>query len=123
MNPPHISSFHMLMCVNSLYYISLYCSRVKNRRGRPRVVSRLNATKRPSKVNRRPRRKPGINSNVHGSNTETYRMGKMKQHTGAHVKDSEQKDCSSSCRAGIMISSGEEVVRHIHSSCNDVGSR
>jgi len=104
----------MLMCINSLYYVSLYCSRVKNRRGRPRVVSRLNATKRPSKANRRPRRKPGINSNVHGSNTETYCMGKMKQHTGAHMKDSEQKDCSSSCRVGIMISSGEEVVRHIH---------
>ena len=104
----------MLVCINSSYYISLYCSRVKNRRGRPRVVSRLNATKRPSKVNRRPRRKPGISSIVHGSNTETYRMGKMKQHTGAHVKDSERKDSSSSCRVGIMISSGEEEVRHIH---------
>jgi hypothetical protein len=67
-------------------------------------------------VNRRPGRKPGISSNVHGSNTETYRMGKMKQHTGVHVKDSEQKDCSSvassSSRGGIMISRGEEVVRH-----------
>ena len=72
-------------------------------------------------MNRRPRRKQGISSNVHGSNTETYRMGKIKQHIGAHVKDSERKDCSSSCRAGIMISSGEEVVRHIHlSHHNDV---
>lgn len=75
-------------------------------------------------MNRRPRRKPGISCNLHGSNTETYRMGKMKQHTGAQVKDSEQKDCSSSSRVGIMISSGEEVVRHIHlSHYNDVGSR
>lgn len=110
----------MLMCIKSLYYISFYCSRVKNRRGRPRVVSRLHTNKGPSKVNRRPRRKPGISSNVHVSNTETYRMGKMKQHAGVHVKDSEQKDCSSSCRVGIMISSGEEVVRRIRLSYNDV---
>ena len=44
-------------------------------------------------------------------------MGKMKQRTDAHVKDSEQKDfsclTSSSTRVGIMVSRGEEVVRHI----------
>jgi hypothetical protein len=107
----------MLIYINSLYYVCVYPNRGKNRRGRPRVLSKLHATKRPSKVNRRPGRKPGFSSNVHGSSTKTYHMGKMKQCTDAHVKDSEQKDfsglTSSSTRVGIMVSRGEEVVRHI----------
>lgn len=79
-------------------------------------------------MNRRPGRKPGISSNVHGSNTETYRMGKKKQHVAVHAKDLEQKDSSSvtssSSRVGIMISRGEEVVRHSHlSHGNDVQNR
>jgi hypothetical protein len=55
-------------------------------------------------------------------------MGKKKQHVAVHAKDLEQKDSSSvtssSSRVGIMISRGEEVVRHSHlSHGNDVQNR
>jgi hypothetical protein len=101
-----------------LYYLSLDPNREKGRRGRPQVVSKLRATKRPFRVNRHPGRKPGFNFNVQGSNIKTYHMGKMKQQTDAHVKDFTQKNLcsvtSSICRGGIVLSTGEEVVRHIH---------
>jgi hypothetical protein len=103
---------------NSLYYISLDHNRGKSRRGRPQVLSKLHVTKRSSKVNRRPGRKPGFHSNVHGSNTKTCHMGKLKQQTGVGMKDFGQKDSSgvtsSNCRVGIILSTGEEVVSHTH---------
>jgi hypothetical protein len=101
-----------------LYYLSLDPNREKGRRGRPQVVSKLHATKRPFKVNRHPGRKPGFRFNVQGSNIKTYHVGKMKQQPDARVKDFVQRDsCSftaSICRGGIVLSTGEEVVRHIH---------
>jgi hypothetical protein len=108
----------MIIYSNSLYYISLDDIRGKSPRGRHQVLPKLHVTKRSSKVNRRPGRKPGFHSNVHGSNTRTCRMGKLKQHTGAGVKDFGQEVSScvipSSCRVGITLSTGEEVVRRIH---------
>jgi hypothetical protein len=107
-----------MLIYGSLFYVSLDPNREKSRRGRPQVVSKLHATKRPSKVNRHPGRKPGFRSNVQGSNTKTYHMGKIKRQTGVHVQDFVQKDSSSVTssihRVGIILSSGEEVVRHIH---------
>ncbi|PNF26239.1 hypothetical protein B7P43_G02679 [Cryptotermes secundus] len=96
--------------------------REKSRRGRPQVVSKLHATKRPSKVNRNPSRKPGFRSNAQGSNIKTYQTGKLKRQTGVHVKDFIQKDsCSvtSIHRGGIILSAGEEVVRIQKESSHD----
>lgn len=107
----------MLIYSSLFYYVSLDPNREKSRRGRPQVVSKLHATKRPSKVNRNPGRKPGFRSNAQGSNTKTYQTGKLKRQTGVHVKDFIQKDSCSVTpirRGGIILSAGEEVVRHIH---------
>jgi hypothetical protein len=103
----------MLIFSSILNYLSLDPNREKGRRGRTQVVSKLHATKRPSKVNRHPGRKPGFRFNVRGSNIKTYHTGKMKLQTDVHVKDL-YSVTSSICRGGIMLSAGEEVVRHIH---------
>lgn len=102
----------MLIYSILMYYVSLDPDREKSRRGRPQVVS-----KRPSKVNRHPGRKPVSRSNAQGSNTKTFHAGKMKRQTGVHVKDFVQKDLCSVTpinRGGILLSAGEEVVRRIH---------
>lgn len=69
-------------------------------------------------MNRRPGRKPGFCSNVHGANTRTYHMGRMKLQSGVCVKNFSQKESpsvtSSNCRVSIVLPTGEEVVRHIY---------
>ncbi|XP_069674702.1 histone H2A deubiquitinase MYSM1-like [Periplaneta americana] len=81
--------------------------RGKNRRGRPSVPSKFQCTKKPSKANRRFGRKLG-------SNIETCHTRKMKRKPISGGKVIDQDDPSaitSNARIGIILSSGEEVVR------------
>jgi hypothetical protein len=98
--------------------MSLDHNRGKSRRGRPQALSKFPVTKRSSSMNRRPVRKPGFPSNLHGTNTRTSHMGESKQQTGVGVEDVDQKESSSvtssNCRVGMILSTGEEVVKHTH---------